>query len=69
MADRTLYLRRGALEAEAERDRALSAERDHALSVIDAAGRIQLPPEILKLFPDRRAVITMEDGTARITPP
>ena len=61
MADRTLYLRHGALEAEAHYDR--------ALSVIDQAGRIQLPPRALSLFPDRRAVITIEGAEVRITPP
>jgi ABC-type lipoprotein export system ATPase subunit len=61
MADRTLYLRHGALEAEAHFDR--------ALSVIDQAGRIQLPPKALRMFPDRRAVITIEEGEVRITPP
>jgi len=60
-ADRTLYLRHGALEAEAGPER--------ILSVIDAAGRIQLPPEALRLFPDRRAVIHLEEGDVRITPP
>jgi len=60
-ADRTLYLRHGALEAEAHLDR--------ALSVIDQAGRIQLPPRALSLFPDRRAVITIEEDEVRITPP
>ena len=61
MADRTLYLRHGALEAEAHFDR--------ALSVIDQAGRIQLPPKALTMFPDRRAVITIEENEVRITPP
>jgi putative ABC transport system ATP-binding protein len=61
MADRTLYLRHGALEAEAHFDR--------ALSVIDQAGRIQLPPKALRMFPDRRAVITIDDAEVRITPP
>jgi putative ABC transport system ATP-binding protein len=61
VADRTLYLRHGALEAEAHYDR--------ALSVIDQAGRIQLPPKALAMFPDRRAVITIEDNDVRITPP
>jgi putative ABC transport system ATP-binding protein len=60
-ADRTLYLRHGAMEGEAGRER--------MLSVIDAAGRIQLPPEALRLFPDRRAVIDLEEGEVRITPP
>jgi putative ABC transport system ATP-binding protein len=60
-ADQILHLRHGALEAETKDAR--------ALSVIDASGRIQLPPEILKHFPDRRAVIRMENGEVRVTPP
>lgn len=61
VADRTIYLRHGAVEAETKEKR--------NLSVIDAAGRIQLPPELLKLFPDRRAVMTEEGGEVRLTPP
>ena len=61
MSDQTLYLRHGALEAEAVRDR--------LLSVIDQAGRIQLPPHALKLFPDRRAVIEVGEDGVRIDPP
>ena len=60
-ADRILHLRHGALEAETKETR--------VLSVIDAAGRIQLPPAALKLFPDHRAQIVLEDGEVRITPP
>jgi putative ABC transport system ATP-binding protein len=60
-SDRILSLRHGALEAETRADR--------SLSVIDAFGRIQLPPGALPMFPDHRAVITMEDGQVRITPP
>jgi putative ABC transport system ATP-binding protein len=60
-ADRILSLRHGALEAETRADR--------SLSVIDAFGRIQLPPAALRLFPDHRAEITMQDGHVRITPP
>jgi putative ABC transport system ATP-binding protein len=60
-ADRILHMRHGALEAETKETR--------ALSVIDAAGRIQLPPAALKLFPDHRAQIVLEDGEVRITPP
>lgn len=60
-ADTTLHLRHGAVEAES---------RGHAaLAVIDAYGRVQLPPETLGWFPDRRAVIEVEDGSLRITPP
>ena len=61
VADRTLHLRHGAMEAETRAAR--------ALSVIDEAGRIQLPPKVLHLFPDRRAVISEQDGQVRITPP
>jgi hypothetical protein len=39
------------------------------LSVIDASGRIQLPPQALQLFPNRRAELIIEDGTVRIAPP
>ena len=60
-ADRILSLRHGALEAETRADR--------SLSVIDAFGRIQLPPGALPMFPDRRAVITVNDGAVKITPP
>jgi putative ABC transport system ATP-binding protein len=60
-ADRILHLRHGALEAETKETR--------ILSVIDASGRVQLPPEALKLFPDRRAEIRLGDAEVRITPP
>jgi putative ABC transport system ATP-binding protein len=60
-SDRILSLRHGALEAETRADR--------SLSVIDAFGRIQLPPGALPMFPDRRAVITVNDGEVKITPP
>jgi putative ABC transport system ATP-binding protein len=59
-AGRTLHLRHGALEAETE---------ERTLSVIDEAGRIQLPPRALTLFRDRRAVIEVEDDHVRIEPP
>jgi putative ABC transport system ATP-binding protein len=61
LSDRTYALRHGALEAEHTEDR--------ALSVIDAFGRIQLPPSALRLFPDNRAVIHIDDEEVRITPP
>ncbi|HEY1331779.1 MAG TPA: ATP-binding cassette domain-containing protein [Actinomycetota bacterium] len=64
-ADRTLYLRHGALEAEADAER----HQARALSVIDTAGRIQLPPGALRLFPGRRAVITVDEDGVRIDPP
>jgi putative ABC transport system ATP-binding protein len=61
VADRVLHLRHGALETETKEAR--------ALSVIDPSGRIQLPPEALKLFPGRRAQISIEDGKLTINPP
>jgi putative ABC transport system ATP-binding protein len=60
-ADVILHLRHGAMEAETMEDR--------QLGVIDAFGRIQLPPAALRMFPDRRAVVSFEDGEVRITPP
>ena len=60
-ADRVLYLRQGALTAE--------RERDVVLSVIDESGRVQLPPDLLRRFPSRRAVIRPEGEGVRIEPP
>jgi ABC-type multidrug transport system ATPase subunit len=60
-AGRTLHLRHGAMEAESEATR--------MLSVIDEAGRIQLPPRALKLFGTRRAVLEVDEHGVRITPP
>ena len=60
-ADVILHLRHGAMEAETTEDR--------QLSVIDAFGRIQLPPSALRMFPGRRAVVSFGDGEVRITPP
>jgi putative ABC transport system ATP-binding protein len=61
VADQTLFLHHGTVQA----------ERTHAeaLAVIDGYGRIQLPPEAARLFPDRRAVITVEGTDVRISPP
>jgi putative ABC transport system ATP-binding protein len=61
-ADRMIFLRHGAMEAERHLE-------ERALSVIDGAGRIQLPPQALRLFPERRALIEVEEGEIRITPP
>jgi len=67
-ADRTLYLRHGAVEAEATRPEA-EARGHERLSVIDDAGRVQLPPEALKLLGGRRARIGVEGGRVWIEPP
>jgi putative ABC transport system ATP-binding protein len=61
LSERTFYLRHGAMEAE--------ATGREALSVIDDSGRVQLPPEVLKLFPARRARIGVEHGRVWIGPP
>jgi putative ABC transport system ATP-binding protein len=61
LAERTVYLRHGAMQAE--------ATRQEALSVIDEAGRVQLPPEALELFPNRRARIGVDQGRVWIGPP
>jgi putative ABC transport system ATP-binding protein len=60
-AGRTYHLRHGSIEAESTTDR--------PLSVIDANGRVQLPPAWRELFPDRRAEIVVEDDGMRIVPP
>jgi putative ABC transport system ATP-binding protein len=60
-ATRTYHLRHGSIEAEARDDR--------RLSVIDEAGRIQLPADWRRLFPQGRAEIRTEDDHLRIVPP
>jgi putative ABC transport system ATP-binding protein len=61
VADQALYLRHGAVEAE--------TRGDLFFSVIDASGRIQIPPAALRKFPDRRAVIQVDERGLRIDPP
>jgi putative ABC transport system ATP-binding protein len=61
VADRTIALRHGSVEAE--------RVGTHALSVIDAGGRVQLPPEVLRRFPDRRAVIEVRADGVIVRPP
>jgi putative ABC transport system ATP-binding protein len=53
MTDRVLALRHGVLSAEHREGRALVP--------IDSAGRLQLPPSALLLFPDDRAELVLED--------
>ncbi|MGZ4738488.1 MAG: hypothetical protein ACXWBO_01375 [Ilumatobacteraceae bacterium] len=36
--------------------------------MIDAVGRVQLPPELLSEFPDLRAEIRFEDGAVVLRP-
>ncbi len=60
-AERTLSLHRGAV-AEETTDAG-------ALAVIDDAGRVQIPPGVLPSFPDRRAVLTVDDDGLHLRPP
>jgi putative ABC transport system ATP-binding protein len=39
-----------------------------ARATIDPAGRLQLPPDALALFPDQRAVVRVEDGRVVLQP-
>ena len=60
--DRTLALRHGVLSTEAH-------GTGRALVPIDSAGRLQLPPDALALFPELRAELVTEDGEVRLRPP
>jgi len=61
-ADSTLALRDGAVGTE--------QRHDGRLAVIDATGRVQLPPEALDFYPSGRARLEVgDDGEIRITPP
>lgn len=60
-ADVTLLLRHGALESETVAER--------ALSVVDPVGRIQLPPDALRLFPSRRALLEIKEDGVWISKP
>ena len=40
-----------------------------AQATIDPTGRVQLPPDALALFPDRRAVLRTEGGRVVLEPP
>jgi putative ABC transport system ATP-binding protein len=61
-ADRTLALRHGVLATEA-------SGSGRALAAIDSAGRLQLPPTALDLFPEGRAFVEVVDGEVRLRPP
>jgi putative ABC transport system ATP-binding protein len=60
-AERTYHLRHGSVAAESREDR--------SLSVIDADGRIQLPPDWNRMFPAGRAQIVVGEEEIRIVPP
>lgn len=61
-ADRLLRLRHGVLSSE-------TSGRTADLAVIDATGRIQLPPEVLGLFPDQRVLIEHDGDGVRLRRP
>ena len=61
-ADRLLRLRHGVVSSETARSRATAA-------VIDATGRLQLPPEVLGLFPDRRVLVEADGDQVRLRRP
>lgn len=60
-ADRTLTLHRGAVAAE--------STAAGSLAVIDEAGRVQIPPDQLPRFPQRRAVLRVDAAGLHIAPP
>ena len=61
-ADRLLRLRLGVVSSETSGRRAAAA-------VIDATGRVQLPVEVLDLFPDRRVVVEADGDVVRLRRP
>ncbi len=60
-ADQILLLNHGTLGAQ--------TTRSGTVSPIDEAGRIQIPEDLLRRFPDRRAVIEPDRDGIRIAPP
>jgi putative ABC transport system ATP-binding protein len=67
---RVLHLRQGVLSAErAGTGEVSSGVARTAEAVIDGAGRLQLPPDALRLFPGRRATVLLEDGAVVLRPP
>jgi putative ABC transport system ATP-binding protein len=60
-ADRVLALHHGTLHSESYQGRV-------AVAVIDAVGRVQLPPDLLAKFPDMRAEIDFENGAVVLRP-
>ena len=67
---RVLQLRQGVLSAERSSDAvAGGGVAPAAEAVIDSAGRVQLPPEALSLFPGRRAAVRIEGGAVLLEPP
>ncbi|CAA9384946.1 MAG: hypothetical protein AVDCRST_MAG66-553, partial [uncultured Pseudonocardia sp.] len=75
IADRVLHLRHGVLATERTRTGPVPGGAEAAVldpvdsAAIDSAGRVQLPPEALALFPDGRARLVVEDDGVRLLPP
>lgn len=61
-ADRLLRLRHGVLSTEA-------AARGPVTAVIDASGRLQLPPAVLELYPSRRVVVEVDGDAVHLRRP
>lgn len=60
---RVLHLRQGVLSAERSgAEESAPGQVRTAEAVIDSAGRVQLPPEALQLFPGRRTAVRIENG-------
>jgi ABC-type lipoprotein export system ATPase subunit len=67
---RVLHLRHGVLSAERSGTaESASGQVRTAEAVIDSAGRLQLPPEALRLFPGRRVAVRIDGGTVILDPP
>jgi ABC-type lipoprotein export system ATPase subunit len=67
---RVLHLRHGVLSAERSgTGKDATGQVRAAEAVIDSAGRLQLPPDALRLFPGRRAALRIEDGSVVLDPP
>ena len=60
-ADRVLALHHGTLHSE-------RLQGETTVAVIDAVGRVQLPPHLLAAFPGLRAEIRFEDGAVVLRP-
>ena len=61
-ADRLLQLRHGVLSSETSR-------RGSAQAVLDSTGRLQLPEDLLELFPDRRVLVERDGDGVRLRSP
>jgi putative ABC transport system ATP-binding protein len=60
-ADRVLALHHGTLHSE-------RFQGETTVAVIDAVGRVQIPPDLLSEFPGLRAEISFEDGAVVLRP-